>query len=78
MYYKMKDALIDYLMQYMCDPEDPEGLQIVFLNDANVLNYTGVYVKNLDNDILELAYRYAYNSGSDFTQGDVKNRSQAK
>lgn len=46
MYYKKKDALIDYLMQYMCDPEDPDGLQIVFLNDANVLNYTGVYVKN--------------------------------
>lgn len=78
MYYKKKDALIDYLMQYMCDPEDPEGLQIVFLNDANVLNYTGVYVKNLDNDKLEQAYRNANNSGSDFTQGDVKNRSQAK
>lgn len=78
MYYKKKDALIDYLMQYMCDPEDPEGLQIVFLNDANVLNYTGVYVKNLDNDKLEQAYRNANSSGSDFTQGDVKNRSQAK
>lgn len=78
MYYKKKDALIDYLMQYMCDPEDPDGLQIVFLNDANVLNYTGVYVKNLDNDKLEQAYRNANNSGSDFTQGDVKNRSQAK
>lgn len=78
MYYKKKDALIDYLMQYMCDTEDPDGLQIVFLNDANVLNYTGVYVKNLDNDKLEQAYRNANNSGSDFTQGDVKNRSQAK
>ena len=78
MYYKKKDALIDYLMQYMCDPEDPDGLQIVFLNDANVLNYTGVYVKNLDNDKLEQAYRNANSSGSDFTQGDVKNRSQAK
>lgn len=78
MYYKKKDALIDYLMQYMCDPEDPDGLQIVFLNDANILNYTGVYVKNLDNDKLEQAYRNANSSGSDFTQGDVKNRSQAK
>lgn len=78
MYYKKKDALIDYLMQYMCDSEDPEGLQIVFLNDANILNYTGVYVKNLDNDKLEKAYRNANNTGSDFTQGDVQNRSQAK
>lgn len=78
MYYKKKDALIDYLVQYMCEPDDPEGLQIVFLSDANVLNYTGIYVKNLDNDKLEKAYRNANNSGSDFTQGDVKNRSQAK
>lgn len=78
MYYKKKDALIDYLLQYVCDAEDPDGLQIVFLNDANILNYTGIYVKNLDNDKLEKAYRNANYTGSDFTQGDVQNRSQAK
>ena len=78
MYYKRKDALIDYLMQYVCDENDPGALQIVFLNDANVLNYTGVYVKNLDNEKLEQAYKNANSSGSDFTQGDVQNRSQAK
>ena len=78
MYYKKKDALVDYLLQYLCDESDPDGLQIVFLNDANVLNYTGIYVKNLDNDKLEKAYKNANATGSDFTQGDVQNRSQAK
>ena len=78
MYYKKKDALIDYLMNYICDSDDEDGLQIVFLTDANVLNYTGIYVKNLDNDKLEQAYKNANNTGSDFTQGDVQNRSQAK
>ena len=78
MYYKKKDALIDYLMNYICDENDPGALQIVFLTDSNVLNYTGIYVKNLDNDELEKAYKSANSRSSDFTQGDVKNRSQAK
>lgn len=78
MYYKKKDALIDYLMHYICDENDPGALQIVFLTDSNVLNYTGIYVKNLDNDELEKAYKSANSRSSDFTQGDVKNRSQAK
>lgn len=78
MYYKKKDALIDYLMNYICDENDLGALQIVFLTDSNVLNYTGIYVKNLDNDELEKAYKSANSRSSDFTQGDVKNRSQAK
>ena len=42
MYYKKKDALIDYLMQYYVEDgeDDPDALQIVFLTDANILKYT--------------------------------------
>ena len=80
MYYKKKDALIDYLMQYYIEDgeEDPDALQIVFLTDANILKYTGIYVKNLDYDKLESVYKGAMSKESDFTQGDVKTRSQAK
>ncbi len=80
MYYKKKDALIDYLMQYYDEngEEDPDALQIVFLTDANILKYTGIYVKNLEYDKLESVYQSAMNKESDFTQGDVKTRSQAK
>lgn len=78
MYYKKKDALIDYLMGYICDKSEPDALQIVFLTDANILKYTGIYVKDLDPDKLEKAYKSAGKSETDFTQGDVKNRSQAK
>ena len=78
MYYKKKDALIDYLMGYICDKSEPDALQIVFLTDANILKYTGIYVKDLDPDKLEKAYKNVGKSETDFTQGDVKNRSQAK
>ena len=80
MYYKKKDALIDYLMQYYVEDgeDDPDALQIVFLTDANILKYTGIYVKNLEYDKLESVYQSAMNKESDFTQGDVKTRSQAK
>lgn len=78
MYYKKKDALIDYLMQYLCDENDEGALQIVFLTDANVLKYTGIYVKDLDQDKFETAYKSANTKESDYTQGDVNNRSQAK
>lgn len=78
MYYKKKDALIDYLMNYLCDENDAGALQIVFLTDANVLKYTGYYVKDLDQDKFEAAYKNASIKESDYTQGDVNNRSQAK
>ena len=77
-YFKKLDAIIDYLMKYMCDEDDPDGLQIVFLTDANILKYTGIYVKNLDSDKFAAAVKNAVNKESDFTEGDVKTRSQAK
>lgn len=46
-YYKVKDAVVDYLTAHVCDWEDPDGLEVSFLTDANVLNRTGIKVKNV-------------------------------
>ena len=78
MYFKTKDAILDYLMDHICDREEDGALEIVFLNDANVLNYTGQFVKGINPEILEKIYNNKNIKESDFTSGDVKNRSQAK
>ena len=57
LYYKRKDAIIDYLMKFICEADDPEGLQVVFLTDANVLNYTGIYVKGISQENIEKIYK---------------------
>lgn len=58
MYYKTKDAVVDYLSAHVCDEDDPDGMEIVFLTDANVLNRTGIKVKNIS--LKELEHRYKY------------------
>lgn len=78
MYFKRKDLLIETLLNFVCDKEDENALQIVFLTDTNTLNYTGVYVKNVDMDLIEKAYFATSFKEMDFTKGDVKTRSQAK
>ena len=52
-YYKVKDAVVDYLTTHVCDWEDPDGLEVTFLTDANVLNRTGIKVKNVRASELE-------------------------
>ncbi|MBO5389244.1 MAG: hypothetical protein J6A59_14160 [Lachnospiraceae bacterium] len=52
-YYKKKDAIIDYLATKVCDESDSDALEIVYLLDGNVLNHTGVYVKGLNASKLE-------------------------
>lgn len=58
MYYKTKDAVVDYLSVHACDEEDPHGMEVVFLTDANVLNRTGIKVKGLNLRELEARYKY--------------------
>lgn len=77
MYFKKKDALIDYLMGYLCDEEDTGAVEIVFLLDGNVLKYTGIYVKDIKASEFEAKYK-AMMSDSNYLEGDVNNRSQAK
>jgi len=78
MYYKNKDAIIDYLMKFLCDAEDDGALEIVFLGDTNTLNYTGYFVKGVNTDELENLYKAKNIKDSDYNKGDVKTRSQAK
>lgn len=53
MNYKKKEELIEFLCNYYCEPEDEGAMQIVFLQDANVLNRTGIYVKGISQDAIE-------------------------
>lgn len=84
MHFRKRDALADYLSQYACEEDDPDGYQIVFLTDANVLKYTGVFIKGLRASDFEARYKEMMNSGntsngdSDYLQGDIHTRSQAK
>lgn len=48
-----KDNLIDYLEKHVCDPTDEGAMQIVFLNETNILNNTGIWVKDVRVDELE-------------------------
>jgi hypothetical protein len=85
MYFRKKNALIDELSNYICDKDDENNYltdensyQIVFLNDANQLVYTNVWIHNMDTQKLDNIYRLNKYSETDYTKGDVKTRSQAK
>lgn len=56
-YYKKKDALIDYIATKQCKDNDKEALEVVFLLDGNILNNTGVFVKGIDQDKLDKIFR---------------------
>lgn len=85
LHFRKRDAIIAYLMNYICDEDDPDGNQIVFLTDGNILKYTGIYVKGLKASELEANYKIFLNNSkavkgddSDYQNGDIDNRSQAK
>ena len=78
MYFKKKDAIIDYLMHFICDSDEDGACQIVFLTDANVLNYTNIYVKGVDPMKLDRVFSGKALSHVDYSDADVNNRSQAK
>ena len=72
------NAIAEYLNNVQCEPEDQGALEVVFLTAANVLNRTGVFVRNIDPDKLQKMIDAFEHKNSDYTEGDVKNRSQAK
>lgn len=78
LHFRKKDDIIDYLTQFVCDKDDEGALQIVFLTDANILNYTGVYVKNINSAKLEKIYKSKKASDVSYKDGDIATRSQAK
>lgn len=58
LYYVKKNAIIDYLCERQCKPEDAESMEVVFLLAGNVLKRTGIYVKNVDSSALEARFKY--------------------
>lgn len=48
MNYRKKEELVNFLSDHSCDIEEDGAMQIVFLKESNVLNYTGVYVNNIE------------------------------
>ena len=55
--YYRKNNVIDYLSQFICDGDDPDALEIVFLKTGGLLENTGVYVKGIDDNKLDRLYR---------------------
>ena len=45
-----KDKLVDYLYSHICKQEDTGAMEIIFLQPGNVLNRTGVYVSNIQEE----------------------------
>ena len=50
--YKMKDALVDYLDEHVCDKDDEDAVQVIFLRENNVLFHTGVWVKGISGSVM--------------------------
>lgn len=85
LYFRKLDAIADFLNSFYVDetlPGNEDSLQIVFLTDGNVMKYTGIYVKGIDQERLESVYKSIISGKNlreyDYTAGDVKTRSQAK
>lgn len=51
--YKQKDDLADLIEDHICEADEPDSMQVVFLQDSNILNYTGLWVKGIDGSELE-------------------------
>lgn len=80
-YYKEKDAWVDFLEAHACSSDETGSLQVVFLLDGNIMNNTGIYVHNIKASEIEANYKkfkHLTSKESDYSQGDVKTRSQAK
>lgn len=45
--YKKKEEMIEFLAQHVCEQDDPGAMEVVFLQESNVLNRTGIYVRNI-------------------------------
>lgn len=53
MKYNKKDELVDYLYKHICNEGEPGAMEIVFLQEGNILNRTGLYVNNIDCEDIE-------------------------
>lgn len=45
--YKKKDELVDFLCDHICEPETTGAMEVIFLQEGNILNRTGLYVSGI-------------------------------
>ena len=64
--YKQKDSLVEYLEEHVCEEDEKGSMQIVFLQDANILNNTGIWVNNIEGSELETRIKLMHASSKDF------------
>lgn len=55
--YKQKEEIIEFLSEHTCTEDAPGAMEVVFLQEANILNRTGIYVNNIDGSALEARMR---------------------
>lgn len=55
--YKQKEEIVEFLSEHSCEEGDEGAMEVVFLQEANILNRTGVYVNNIDSSALEARMR---------------------
>lgn len=46
--YRVKEDMVNYIEAHSCDQTDPEGMEVVFLRENNLLFNTGVFVKGIN------------------------------
>lgn len=51
--YKKKESLIEFLSTHHCEVDAPGAMEIVFLQEAGILNRTGVHVNNIEGSEIE-------------------------
>ena len=55
--YKQKEEIVEFLSEHTCTEDAPGAMEVVFLQEANRLNRTGIYVNNIDGSALEARMR---------------------
>jgi hypothetical protein len=48
LYYKNRESMIDYVTSKVCDENEDGSMEVVLLTNSNVLNRTGIYVKDIN------------------------------
>lgn len=64
--YKEREAIVVYMSNRKCEPDEEGALEIAFLLPGNVLNHTGVYVKDVTEASIRAASKAKLNKDYEF------------
>lgn len=64
--YKEREAIVVYMSNRKCEPDEEGALEIAFLLPGNVLNNTGVYVKDVTEASIRAASKAKLNKDYEF------------